>query len=350
MMKIIFILVFLPLWAAGQSASTMRFTGGETWDFGTVNEVDGIVEHTFRFTNSGRIAFGIERVSVDCGCTTPVYTREPIEPKNEGAITVLFDPKGQEGPFEKSVHVTSKGGRNKNTLTIRGMVVPRPKSIEEEYPFTMGGGLRLSNLSLNYGYLEQGTIKEESVRYVNASPMAVKLEWNVQPRRDFVHVDALPTIPAGARGEIRVSYDLRGTTFYGRYSDRVYLTVNGARQLLPLSTSFTAVDPPDEGPDAVIAPLFEHLGNVRRGEKLTRALEIANDGTAPLTVRWVSARTGMSTTLREGLTVQPGAVEKFTITMDTSGMARGVQTGEITGITNDPVRPLRNIRSAVEIK
>ncbi len=350
MKRLFSILLFLPLFAAAQSASTMRFADGEIWDFGEVQEVGGVVEHTFTFTNSGRVAFAIERVSIDCGCTTPVYTREPVEPKAQGTVTVRFDPKGQEGEFEKKIYVASKGGRNRNTLIVRGTVIPRPKSVEEEYPFTMGAGLRLSNLSLNYGYIEQGTVKELSVGYVNTSPMAVKLEWEVQPRRGFVHVDAPPMIAAGVRGEIKVSYDLRSTTFYGRYSDRIYLTVNGARQMLPLSTTFTAVDPPVEGPDAVIAPLFEHHGNARRGEKLTRTLEIANDGVAPLIVRWVGLRKGMSTTLSEGLTVKPGGVVEFTVTMDTSDMTRGVQTGAITIITNDPVRPVRDIRSAVEVR
>lgn len=350
MRNLLFILLFLPLWAAGQSASTMRFAGGEEWDFGMVNEVDGVVEHTFTFTNSGRIAFAIEKVSVDCGCTTPVYTKEPVEPKGEGVVTVRYDPKGQEGPFEKSIYIVSKGGRNRNTLTVRGTVVPRPKSIEEEFPFAMGGGLRLSGLSMHYGYVEQGTAKEMSVKYINASAMPVRLGWEAEPRRGFMRVDAMPVIAAGARGEIKVSYDLRGTTFYGRYSDRIYLTVNGVKQMLPLATTFTAVDPPVEGPDAVIAPLFEHHGSVRKGEKVIRTLEIANDGTAPLIVRWVNARKGMSTTLREGFVVQPGKASEFTVTMDTEGMASGVQTGAVTVITNDPVRPVREIRSAVEIK
>jgi hypothetical protein len=350
MKKLFAILLFFPLLAVAQASSTMRFAGGEVWDFGVVEEVGGVVEHTFTFTNSGRVAFAIEGVSVDCGCTTPVYSREPVQPGGTGTLTVRFDPKGQEGPFEKTISIVSKSRRNRNTLTLRGTVVPRPKSIEEEYPFAMGGGLRLSNLALHFGYVEQGAAKELAVRYVNASVRPVRLAWEVEPRRGFVRVEAPPVVAAGARGEIKVAYDLRGTTFYGRYSDRVYLTVNGERQMLPLSTTFTAVDPPVEGPDAVIAPLFEHHGDVRRGEKLTRTLEIANDGTAPLVVRWVEVRKGMSTTLRPGLTVQPGASAQFTVTMDTAGMTAGVQTGAVTIMTNDPVRPVRDIRSAANVK
>jgi hypothetical protein len=343
-------LIFLPLFTAAQASSTMRFAGGEVWDFGTVNEVGGVVEHTFKFTNSGRIAFVIEKVAIDCGCTTAAYSKEPVAPKGEGTVTVRFDPRDQAGAFEKTLRIVSKDGRNKNTLTIRGTVVPRPKSVEEEYPFVFSAGFRISNLLLNYGYLEQGKTKEMTVEYVNTSPVAMRLGFEQEPRRGFAHIDAPATVPAGSKGEIKVTYDLSRTTFYGRYSDRIYLTVNGVREMLPLSATFTAVDPPVEGPDAVVAPLFHHFGSVRRGEKLTRTLEIANDGTGPLVVRWVGLRTGMTTSLREGLTVPPGAAEEFTVTMDTSGMARGVQTGTITIITNDPVRPVREVRSAAEVK
>lgn len=350
MKKLLVILLFAPLLAAAQSASTMRFEGGEVWDFGTVYEAVGTVEHVFTFTNSGRIAFAIEKVSIDCGCTTPIYTMEPVEPKGKGTITVRFDPKDREGEFEKTLRIVSKGGRNKNIITVRGTVVPRPRSIEEEYPFPLSGGVRVSRLSLNYGYLEQGKTKEMVVGYVNTSPNAVKLGFDVQPKRSFIRIEAPETVAAGEKGQIRVIYDLRRTTFYGRYSDRIYLMVNGVREMLPLSATFTAVDPPVEGPDAVIAPTFHHFGTVRRGEKLTRTLEIANEGSAPLTVRWVEAREGMATDLREGLTVQPGATEEFTVTMNTAGMKRGVQTGAVTIITDDPVRPVRDVRLAAEVK
>lgn len=328
----------------------MRFANGETWDFGRIQERAGTVEHTFTYRNSGRIPFAIERVSVDCGCTTPIYGREMLVPGGEATITVRFDPKGQEGPFEKRVRVTSKGGRNKNIITIKGIVVPRPKSIEEQYPFVLGSGVRLAHLTMNFGYVEQRARKDMEVEVINTSPAEVEIGWEAQPRRGFLRVEVPELLGAGERGKIKVGYDLTSTMFYGRYSDQIFLSVNGVPAPLPLSTTFTAVDTAtDNGPDAVIAPLFNHHGEVKRGEKVTRTLELANDGHAPLIVRWVNPRRGMSTSLRPGFTVGPAQTATFTVTMDTSQLDKGVQTGAITIITNDPIRPVREIRSAADI-
>lgn len=332
----------------------MRFDGGQVWDFGTIEQVDGTIEHTMTFTNTGRIAFSIERVSVDCGCTTTNYTTDPVPPGGKGLIKLKFDPKERQGAVEQHVRIASKGGRNRNEITVRGTVIPRPRSIEEDYPFLFERGLRLSSLNLNFGYVDQGASKTMTVRYVNTSLLDIPIIAELQPAREWVHIDVPPVIEADSRGELRVTYDLRQTTFYGRYSDRVYLTVNGMRQPLPISCTFTAVDPATKAdtpaPDAVFAPAFHHHGAVRAREELSRTVELSNEGTAPLMVRWVYPRAGVSTTLREGTTVPPGQLCTFTITFNTAGLERGVQTGNLTVITNDPITPVRELRSAVEIE
>lgn len=354
MKKILLIFLLLPMLAAGQATSTMRFEGGQVWDFGTIEEVNGAVQHTMTFKNSGRIAFVIERVGADCGCTTTNYTKDPVQPGAKGTITLKFDPKDKAGTVEQHVRIVSKGGRNKNEITVRGTVIPRPRSIEEDFPFTFAGGLRISSLNLNFGYIDQGTVKEMTARYVNTGLFDMKLSTTMQPERSWARVEAPPLIKPNERGEFSIIYDLRGTTFYGRYSDRVYLTVNGARQPLPISATFTAVDPPVKSdaaaPDAVFAPAFHHHGTARKGEKLTRTVELTNEGTAPLIIRWVNVRQGMSTSLRAGTTVAAGQTMDFTLTFDTAGLGGGVQTGAVTVLTNDPITPVRELRSAVEVK
>jgi hypothetical protein len=354
LLAFIFALFLLPAPGVAQQASTMRFEH-EEWDFGVVNAADGAVSHTFTFTNTGREAFVVERVSTNCNCTTPEYSTHPIAPRATGTVTVRFDPTEKPaGAFEQNVRIASLGGKNRNVLTIRGTVVPRPRSVEEDYPYAMGDdGLRLAQTSLNFGYVEQGAQKTMSVALINNSLTPIALSWNTQPEREFFKVDAPPVVGAGQRGEIAVSYDLRQTEFYGRYSDRIYLTVNGVRKLMPLSTTFTAVDAPVGGGDAPrveITPLFHNHGTVGHGEKLTRTLEIRNVGRRPLVVRWVNPRAGMTTTLSAGLTLQRGEAQEFTVTMNTGALGTGVQSVAMTVITNDPARPLRDIRSAATVR
>ncbi|HAD11712.1 MAG TPA: hypothetical protein DCF33_04650, partial [Saprospirales bacterium] len=55
------------------------------FDFGTVNEGD-VVEHTFRFTNTGKIPLTILKCRSSCGCTVPEWPEAPIPPGGPGEI------------------------------------------------------------------------------------------------------------------------------------------------------------------------------------------------------------------------------------------------------------------------
>src|SRR5690606_27162937 len=95
---------------------------GETaYDFGTVKEGE-IVEHVFKFTNSGEAPVILSQVSASCGCTTPEYTKDPVLPGKEGEIKVSFDSKGQVGKQQKIVTISSNAENKVTTVQIKGTV------------------------------------------------------------------------------------------------------------------------------------------------------------------------------------------------------------------------------------
>ncbi len=354
-MRYIFILLVLfPLAGWAQQSQTMKFAGDE-WDFGRIMEVDGPVEHTFTFTNSGRVAFVIEKVEVGCGCTTPVFSKDPVLPGKQGRITIKYDPADRPGTFIHDIRITSKKGRNKNTIRIRGEVVPRPRSVEDDYPFSFPGGMRFSVLSLNFGTVEQGKAKSMTVGYANTSNRAVTMTFDLPARREFLSVTAPRTLHPGARGEITVTYDLSETSFYGRQTDRIIPVIDGVRQNLVLSATFTAIDrrdgvAPDEGPEIVISPMFHHFGDAGRTDKLSRKVRLTNEGRQPLIIRWVNTKPFVAAGLKAGTVVEPGAGIEFTVALDPSELDGGLNTGSVTVISNDPLRPVREIRFAVNVK
>ena len=91
------------------------------YDFGTVKEGD-IVEHVFKFTNSGEAPVILSQVSASCGCTTPDYTKDPVLPGKEGEIKVSFDSKGQVGKQQKIVTISSNAENKVTTVQIKGTV------------------------------------------------------------------------------------------------------------------------------------------------------------------------------------------------------------------------------------
>ncbi|MFN3841014.1 MAG: DUF1573 domain-containing protein [Cyclobacteriaceae bacterium] len=75
-------------------------------DFGDIQQGD-VVEHVFKFTNTGNEPLIITNVQASCGCTTPQWTKEPIMPGGKGEIKVGFNSAGRMGMQSKSLPVIS---------------------------------------------------------------------------------------------------------------------------------------------------------------------------------------------------------------------------------------------------
>ncbi len=98
-----------------------------THDFGTVQEKNGPVSHTFKFTNTGNAPLVIISAKTSCGCTKPSFPKQPIQPGDSSEITVTYNPDGRPGEFDKSVTVRTnvKGRDRKVALRLLGTVIPR---------------------------------------------------------------------------------------------------------------------------------------------------------------------------------------------------------------------------------
>lgn len=94
------------------------------YDFGKVEE-GKIVKHEYEFTNTGSEPLIISDAKASCGCTVPVWPKEPIAPGEKGKIQVEFDSKNKPGPANKTVSIFSNTEPNQINLTIKGQVEPR---------------------------------------------------------------------------------------------------------------------------------------------------------------------------------------------------------------------------------
>lgn len=79
-------------------------------DFGTISEGTE-VKTTYVMTNVGKEPVIIVGHDVQCGCTTPTYTKEPIMPGKSTEIIVGFNSAGKAGAQDKTVTLTTNGGK-----------------------------------------------------------------------------------------------------------------------------------------------------------------------------------------------------------------------------------------------
>lgn len=96
------------------------------YEFGTVNE-GTIVEHVFKFTNTGKVPLTILKCRSSCGCTVPEWPEEPIPPGGTGEIKAKFNTDGKMDQQKKTITVTSNTYPNDTRVVLKGIVNPVKK-------------------------------------------------------------------------------------------------------------------------------------------------------------------------------------------------------------------------------
>jgi len=110
--------------ASAQSSSGPVITWEATSiDYGTIQQgADGARE--FTFTNTGNAPLIISNATGSCGCTVPVWPKEPILPGQKATIKVNYDT-NRTGSFTKTVTVVSNAPNGTDVLQIKGNVLPK---------------------------------------------------------------------------------------------------------------------------------------------------------------------------------------------------------------------------------
>lgn len=103
-----------------QPKGTAQFVDS-VFEFGNIKDGD-VVQHTFRFKNTGEGPLTIAKVAASCGCTTPEWTEDVIPPGGEGKVVATFDSKGKGGidnPLvEKNIEVLFENATNEYVTLI----------------------------------------------------------------------------------------------------------------------------------------------------------------------------------------------------------------------------------------
>jgi hypothetical protein len=113
-MKRVFVLFFGVMVAIAAAAQTTPAKTGpviswekSTHDFGTIYQGD-VVEHTYKFTNTGTEPLIITNVQVSCGCTVPKgWPRDPVAAGGKGEIVISFNSAGKLNKQNKVITVVS---------------------------------------------------------------------------------------------------------------------------------------------------------------------------------------------------------------------------------------------------
>ncbi len=286
-----------------------------------------------------------------CGCTTPDYSREPVAEGAEGSVTITYDPMYRPGKFSKDVKLFTSSSTSPIVLTIVGDVTEREKSVEEEYPFDMGGGLRIVYNHFALTQVEQGATKESMVSYVNTSDKQIRLELKAETSSGYLYNKAPKSIAPGESGFFALGYDLtKASGYYGSLSDKLEVLVDGVASRYQLvvtghaTDKFLLSDYSSSG-SANINKRFIKFAEVERSSTSAReSFTIENIGIEPLNVRRVELAEGVKCSLKAGDKISPGDIAEVKVWLTPKNYDYGAFSSYVTLTLDDAERPIQRIR------
>jgi hypothetical protein len=104
----------------GASVPEIKFEKTEH-DFGKILQGEQ-VSCTFKFKNVGNAPLIITSIEKTCGCTSPEYSSQPIQPGEDGKITIVYDSKGHKGFQNKRLVVKANTNPSETILRIKAQV------------------------------------------------------------------------------------------------------------------------------------------------------------------------------------------------------------------------------------
>ena len=342
MKRISFVLMMLAM-VSGISAQPKLNFDKMRHDYGTIKEEAGKQEAVFNFTNTGDSILVLTRVQPSCGCTASDYTKSPVPPGGKGYVTAVFDPRGYNSHFTKSISVFSNAKPAVTVLIIEGTVTPKEKSIEEIYTFAVGP-VRFESNHLAFTTIKKNEKKIKVMPIINTSKEPATIVFEGVP----AHL-TLKTTPAtlkpGEKGLIEGTYDARlNSESWGNVNDLVRIKVNGQQiENLYLYVSANLVEDFSglTNQELANAPVFKlvsntvEFGKIKQNSSADVEFFFTNDGKSDLIIRHVKAGCGCTALMPTENVIKPGSKGSIKAKFNSGGYKGNIYKN-IFVYTNDP--------------
>ena len=97
------------------------------FNFGTVKEGE-MVEHVYKFKNTGNAPLIVSKATASCGCTVPSWPKKPILPGQTSEIQVRFNSTNKPNQQVKTITIEANTVPELTKLQLSGFVVPKSQS------------------------------------------------------------------------------------------------------------------------------------------------------------------------------------------------------------------------------
>jgi len=317
----------------------------KTFDFGTINESDGKATHVFEFSNTGSTALLVQRVNASCGCTTPEWTKTPIEPGKKGEITVTYNPAGRPGAFTKTITVYSNASNEVESLLIKGTVNSSSAPAMNNYPIQIGD-LKVKTKTVLLNNVSKGNTKTNTMLIMNGSKSKMSVSLADVPV--YLKAEVKPSVlNPNEEGRIEITFDSKKCAEWGPVFDNIYLVLDGkkvADELHKINVNANVVDDfskmtieeKQQSPILEIKSPNLQIGSIKQGSRVRGQAIIKNNGQKPLEIRRVINNNSNVLVHPMRLSIKGGKTGELKIDVDTKSLPQGDYKKSFTIQTNDP--------------
>jgi hypothetical protein len=178
------------------------------YNFGTIEESNGKVSHTFIFTNNSKSDVTISDIHTGCGCLGNVVSKSTVKPGAKGEVTITFDPGYKSGFFSREILVFSKNGNEYSRIWVEGTINAAEHPVTEAYPYNFGKGLYLRLKVMAFGYMRPGETKQLELHYANDTNADMTLNFVAPVNQSGLKFTNPGKIKSKAKGVMIVSYTM----------------------------------------------------------------------------------------------------------------------------------------------
>ena len=345
MKKYSLLLICMALSFVAMSQKAVISFNEKSHDFGKVKEEDGKITYVFDFVNRGNSPLVVNRVQASCGCTTPTWTKEPIEPGKKGSVTVTYNPQGRPGLFTKTITVYSNATDEQFVLNINGEVIAKPNNDNVAYPINMGGLMtKLKVVQMNN--VDKGKTQTRTLDVQNSTKNPLKVTIEGLPT--YITYSVSPqTLKPNEEGKITFTFNSTKCTQWGPVSSDVYVILNGTKKFtdefrLVLMGNVVedfgkmTLDQKRKAPILEVSDKTINLGTVKQGAKKVAKFKLSNKGQNTLEVRKIINNNKELTIRPEKISVPGGKSAEISVEINTKNLVEGDFKKYFSVQTNDP--------------
>ena len=318
------------------------------FDFGNIPENGGAVDHLFTFNNNSGLPVRLTAVEAACGCTTPEWTTDIIQPGKAGKIKVTFNPKGRPGFFNKSINIFTDPELGTITIQVRGNVTTGKKVADEPLNHSIGQlNTRTPTFNLGKVYINTEPVRQNfEIQNTGSTP----LEISSTEKPKWISISHPGKLKPGERGLLKIQYDGKLRNSYGFHSDQIVLHTNDPIEpdkhftvMATVEEFFSVLNPEEleKQPRLSLSASDLNFGSVR-DSVISKEIILRNSGKQPLMIRALIPNCVCLNAAVSTNALEPGKSTKLNLKF-LPGSRTGRQNKSVLIYSNDPVHPVQRV-------